>query len=95
MNAHFLIRLRIWHPLIAIIASLFILIGLRLPTPSDRRAPIFELSLVILILIQLSAGVVNVLLLAPVWLQIVHLLLADFVWVGLIMLFFRTQRVLA
>jgi heme A synthase len=91
-DAHFLIRLRIWHPLIAIIASVFILVGLRLPTPVDRRAPAIELSLVILIMTQLLAGVVNVLLLAPVWLQLIHLLFADLIWVGLIMLYFRTQR---
>ncbi|MEQ1729764.1 MAG: heme A synthase, partial [Vicinamibacterales bacterium] len=29
----------------------------------------------------LAAGVVNVALLAPIWLQLVHLLLADAVWV--------------
>jgi heme A synthase len=94
VDAHFLIRLRVWHPVIAIMASLVILISLRLPPPVDRRAPIVELRLVILIMIQLTAGVVNVLLLAPVWLQIIHLLLADLIWVSLITLYFRTQRVL-
>ena len=28
----------------------------------------------------------NVLLLAPVWLQLVHLLLADLIWIGLVLL---------
>jgi heme a synthase len=35
---------------------------------------------------QLVAGVVNLVLLAPVWMQLVHLLLADAVWVALVWL---------
>jgi hypothetical protein len=31
-NVHFLIRLRVWHPLIALGASILIIIGLRLPS---------------------------------------------------------------
>ena len=37
-------------------------------------------------MIQLVGGLVNVLLAAPVWMQIVHLLLADLSWIALIML---------
>jgi heme A synthase len=36
--------------------------------------------------LQLVAGVVNLLLLAPVWMQIVHLLLADLLWIALVLL---------
>jgi heme A synthase len=36
-------------------------------------------------MLQLFAGLINVILLAPVWLQLVHLLLADAVWIGLIL----------
>jgi heme A synthase len=32
------------------------------------------------------AGVVNLLLLAPVWMQLVHLLLADLLWITLVLL---------
>ena len=39
-----------------------------------------------LVAIQLAAGAANVLLLAPVWLQLVHLLLADLVWLQLVLL---------
>jgi len=38
------------------------------------------------VLLQLVAGVVNVGLLAPVWLQLVHLLLADAVWISYVFL---------
>ncbi len=36
--------------------------------------------------VQIAAGFVNVLLLAPVWMQIVHLLLADLLWIAAILL---------
>jgi heme A synthase len=37
-------------------------------------------------LAQLCAGALNLLLLAPVWMQIAHLLLADLVWIALVLL---------
>ena len=51
-------------------------------TPSKRTAQ----AVAGLVVVQLVAGLVNVALLAPVWLQIVHLLLADLVWIGLVLL---------
>jgi heme a synthase len=36
--------------------------------------------------LQLAVGVANVWLLAPIWLQLVHLLLADLVWISLVLL---------
>jgi len=39
-----------------------------------------------LLVAQLVAGAANVLLLAPVWLQLLHLLLADAVWVAYVFL---------
>ena len=34
---------------------------------------------------QMVAGVVNLLLVAPVWMQLLHLLLADAFWIGLVL----------
>jgi heme A synthase len=36
--------------------------------------------------VQLGVGLLNVVLLAPVWMQIVHLLLADALWIALVLL---------
>ena len=36
--------------------------------------------------LQVLAGLTNVLLLAPIWMQLVHLLLADAVWIALVLL---------
>jgi heme A synthase len=35
---------------------------------------------------QVGLGMLNVFLLAPVWMQLVHLLVADLVWIALILL---------
>jgi heme A synthase len=35
--------------------------------------------------LQVVAGLTNVLLLAPIWMQLVHLLLADTVWIALVL----------
>jgi len=95
-GAHFLIRLRIYHPLIAIIAGAYILLlvkhlwNRRTDVPSQK----FGTALFILILIQWAAGLMNVILLAPVPIQIIHLLIADLVWITLV-LFSATMLSLA
>jgi heme A synthase len=39
-----------------------------------------------LVAVQFAAGLLNAALLAPVWLQIVHLLFADLLWLALVLL---------
>lgn len=87
-TAHFLLRLRLLHPTIAVVVGIYLLgfsgyIRMRKPTQSTQYLA-YALSL--FLLVQLAAGLINVLLLAPVWMQIVHLLLADGVWIILIIL---------
>lgn len=82
--AHFLIQLRVWHPVLAVVTSLYLLYvvgyltGER-PSPDTRR---FGRMMQLIIVVQLAAGVLNILLLVPVWMQIVHLLLADLLWIA-------------
>jgi heme A synthase len=87
-DSPFPVRLRIWHPTIAILVGFYLfflagLIALLRPSPQIRR-PAFALAA--LFGMQLVVGVMNVLLLAPVWIQLVHLLLADLVWIALVLL---------
>ncbi|MFZ2487465.1 MAG: hypothetical protein WAZ19_05040, partial [Anaerolineae bacterium] len=42
--------------------------------------------LMVAVIMQLLAGFANVFLLAPVWMQIIHLLLAYIVWITLVLL---------
>jgi cytochrome c oxidase assembly protein subunit 15 len=40
----------------------------------------------LLVFLQLIAGAANVALLAPIWLQLTHLLIADLLWLALVLL---------
>jgi heme A synthase len=87
-TSHILERLRIFHPLIAIgVGGLLILTSFfarsRRPDNDVKR---WSGALIALVLAQLGAGAVNMLLHAPIWLQLVHLLLSDLVWVALVLL---------
>lgn len=87
-TAHFLIRLRVIHPLIAVISGIYIVFlaiwsSLKKDDPDVRR---YSLALMLLFGTQLAAGTVNLVLLAPIWMQVVHLLLADLTWIALVLL---------
>ena len=43
------------------------------------------MALIILLFTEIGIGLLNVLLLAPVWLQILHLLVADAMWISLVL----------
>jgi heme a synthase len=87
-TSHLLIRLRILHPALAIATSIALVVfgPLLSRTSESPLAPRLAQGVVILSLVQLVAGVVNVLLLAPVWMQLLHLLLADLLWIALVLL---------
>ena len=81
-----LVRLRLLHPVVAVFGGIFILVAGILArqgasTP-QRRLGTASLSLEI---VQLLVGALNVVLLAPVWMQLVHLLIADMLWVALVL----------
>ena len=86
-TAHILIRLRILHPTFAVVAAVYLIfvinwISSRVSFGKNRQIGWVLISLMV---IQLLAGLVNVFLLAPVWMQMVHLLLSDLVWISLVL----------
>lgn len=87
-TAHFLEELRVWHPVIAIMMGFYLFFAGQFIARqrTDRATRWCAWGLGALFVIQLGAGVVNLLLLAPVWMQLVHLLLADLVWITLVLL---------
>jgi heme a synthase len=86
--ANFLLRLRILHPALAVLAGCYFVVASILVLRLKQRTVATKLAMGVLILAlaQLSAGAINLLLLAPVWMQITHLLLADSLWIGLVLL---------
>ena len=87
-TAHLLIRLRVLHPVISVAAGLFmaLLAARAMSDPATARLAVSARWTAGLVVAQIAAGVVNVLLLAPVWMQVVHLLLADLLWISAILL---------
>lgn len=85
-TAHFLVRLRVIHPLMATVTAL-VLAGiagtasLGAVGASLKRAAI---AVVVTQLAQIACGVVNLVLLAPVGMQMLHLLFADVAWIALV-----------
>ena len=87
-TAHFLIRLRVYHPVIAVISSIYLFgLGyyLQSRTNSDRLDQRINW-LYIVISAQIGGGIINIMLLAPVWMQVIHLLLADTMWILLVLI---------
>ncbi len=78
------LRLRLFHPLLAITTAVWLAVyaARTIRVPGAKR---YARSLLLLIGLQVAAGALNLLLLAPVWMQIVHLLLADLVWIALVL----------
>jgi heme A synthase len=86
-TSHVLIRLRVWHPAIAVTCGILLLLaGPRLAADDDRSGQRLARLLVAAVSLQLVAGLANVLLLAPTWMQMTHLLVADIVWILLVLL---------
>jgi heme A synthase len=86
-ESHFLIQLRVIHPILAVLVGVYSIFAGRLaaawrPSPATRR---LSWALGVLFGAQLVVGVVNLALLAPIFMQIIHLLMADLVWVVLVL----------
>jgi heme a synthase len=88
-----LVRWRWTHPTIAFLACVFliwILVRAAQRSSSDGKGYWDNRGLSAFVLVLLACqyilGVVDVMLLAPVWLQVAHLLGADALWIGLVVL---------
>ena len=90
-TAHIFVRLRSLHPLfaglaaVAVLASATVLSAMRATARVPRAAWVVRGAVVA----QVMAGIVNLLLLAPIAMQIVHLVLADALWIALVVLAFE------
>ena len=87
-TSHFLERLRVLHPMLAVFSAVAIIRGSWLLT-RRRSSPLTTLLAKItagVIIVQIIAGLTNLALRAPVAMQLVHLLLADLVWISIVVL---------
>jgi len=83
-----LLRWRTAHPVLAVLAAAYV-IAVAVSLMRVKDAPLaarIARFVLILAAVQVAAGAANILLLAPIWMQIAHLLVADLVWMSLVLL---------
>lgn len=85
-TAHFLVQLRVVHPSIAVIVTMYLLyLTVMLNGRRGSQTRTFAMILRFLVVGQVVAGGINIALLAPTWMQLVHLLIADVLWIVLVL----------
>ncbi len=88
-TAHFLVRLRALHPLLAVITGLVVVVAgatVRALRAESRGVQNLSRALTALFVLQRALGLVTLSLRAPAWMQLVHLLSADAVWIVFVLL---------
>jgi heme a synthase len=87
-GAHLFVRLRIAHPVAAGLVALYLLVVTALIVARDLTGELRRLATTAsaLVLGQVVVGLANLVLLAPVALQLIHLLLADLLWLSVVVL---------
>ncbi len=83
-TSHFLLRLRIIHPVIAVAGAAYLiwLASSVLRRFSSRAAA----TVIVVVVVQIMAGMLNLMLLAPLPMQLAHLFIADLVWIAVVVL---------
>jgi heme a synthase len=92
-GAHLFIRLRMWHPIVAGTVGLYLLVILGMIASQGenvlhRRIATFAAALVFA---QVTIGIVTVMLLAPVAVQLLHLVVGDLLWMAMVVLAFELR----
>ena len=96
-DSHYLVRLRIWHPVLALLVGLGLwrLVARLEMAQGGARLSNLAWNVQMLYWLQFGLGALNAILLTPVWLQMVHLAIAHLLWLGLVVLAYRSAAVAA
>lgn len=93
-NSHFLVRLRIWHPVFAVVVSAALLIFGYFANKKvlTRQCENLFVTLSCLVFLQMALGAWNVVLLAPNYMQILHLASANALWLTVVVYFWEIRK---
>ena len=80
-SGNVLLRLRFLHPVTAAIGAMYVLWIVLRNAKKERHSSKLIKMLAGVLVGQIGLGILNVLLLAPVWLQLVHLFAAELFWI--------------
>ncbi|HXH48995.1 MAG TPA: COX15/CtaA family protein [Terriglobia bacterium] len=83
-----ILHLRIIHPVVAVLVGGYLLVVavMTLSSPGPTAPKRLARRLAGLVLLQFCFGAANIVLLTPVYMQILHLLVADLIWIVLVLL---------
>ncbi|MEP6788248.1 MAG: COX15/CtaA family protein [Acidobacteriota bacterium] len=87
-TSHLLLRLRLLHPITAILTSVFLIFltgWLAKERGNDKKVSRWSNVLSVLVLTQIGFGSLTLLMLAPIILQLGHLLFADAIWISYVL----------
>ncbi len=88
-NSHVLLRLRILHPIFSIFTAVFLIFlsdMIRKAANKDAFVSKWANVVSILVIVQVIFGGATLLLLAPIVMQLGHLLLADLIWISFVLM---------
>lgn len=88
-TSHILLRLRISHPILSIFVSIYLIFFAGWLRKESKNSPLivrWSNIFNILVLTQIGFGALTLLTLAPIVMQLGHLLLADAIWIALVLL---------
>lgn len=80
-----LLHLRLIHPIAAVIGAAYVLWVIFTVALRPARISRASIALAALFFVQIGIGIINVLLLTPIWLQILHLCVGDLLWIVLVL----------
>jgi len=86
------LRLRVLHPFLALGTGALVFAAasfVRLASP-NAHARLFSRLLTLAFAMQFAIGLLNMVLLAPIPMQIIHLLMADATWIALVLMAWET-----
>ncbi len=90
-SEHFLVQLRVVHPVLAA-GIVCVALGVARRFAAAPATRFWAWAVGCLAAVQLGLGALNIVLNAPGWLQLVHLLMAQLLWISAVLLSWRWRR---
>lgn len=88
-TSHILLRIRPFHPIIAVAAAMFLIFWagwVKANAPESKSLIKWANILSTLVVVQIAFGALTLLTLGPILMQLGHLLLADAIWIAFVLL---------
>jgi len=98
LGSSLLLRLRLLHPAVAILSAIYLLwaaFGAMQDRSDEDPLRKSGMRVALMVVVQILAGFANIYLLAPVWMQLTHLLIADVLWIAVVLLVCEDARAAA